>query len=375
MRGLLYFVLLSAMAGAGSANEQNARWLSNTFRIDPSISAVTLFIEREQESAPVVLIRPDGSKYYYQRHPDHINWASTSQRDVITLWQPEPGPWQATGKIDEQRGISLVSVFRLQLEPLPPRIYQREVLKLDAELKYADTTLDAAYYLDGLSLHAQLVSQLGSDGDRFAQAPQLIGHFADDGTGLDAYPGDGKMTAELVFDTLPGQYLFQAQTTNQVLARTYQQELLVYPMPLNLRFSTPDAEGRWRLNLEADGELQPDTLVVTGELSNPLGQTLPISGQGRVIELPDARQPGNYRWQGRAFATTRDGREIQLDLAEQVVRVLPPVSAPAASPVKQTPLWLLWPYLLGGGALLLLLSGGALWLWRKKAASKRAEGL
>ncbi|WP_445397211.1 hypothetical protein [Zobellella sp. An-6] len=358
----------------GLANEQDARWLSNTFRIDPSISAVTLFIEREAGSPSVVLIRPDGSKYYYQRHPSNINWASTASRDVITLWQPEPGPWQATGKISEQRGISLVSAFSLRLEPLPPRVYQQEVIKLGAELVYDETRLDAAYYLDGLSLTAQLVGQRGTDEDAFTQAPQVIGVFADDGTNLDEYPGDGKMTAEVIVDALPGRYLFQAQTTNRVLARTYEQELLVYPMPISLRFSTPGAEGNWQLTIDADGELLPDSLVVAGELSNPLGQTLPVSGQGRVITLPDARQPGNYRWQGRAFATTRDGREIQLNLMEQVVRVLPPVVAASASPVKEPPFWLTLPYLVGGGVgLLLLLSGvgGLIWRRRRRATGQR----
>ena len=100
---------LLCIALSAQAAEQSARWLSNTFRIDPSISSLTLIIERVPNSAPVVLIRPDGGKYYQQEHPNHISWVSSSDRDVITLWQPEPGPWQATGKVTEKRGITLVS--------------------------------------------------------------------------------------------------------------------------------------------------------------------------------------------------------------------------------------------------------------------------
>jgi uncharacterized protein (TIGR03503 family) len=367
----LWLVALLAPVLAKAA-EQESRWLSNTFRIDPSISAVTLLIEREDDSTPVVLIRPDGSKYYYQRHPDTISWASTASRDIITLWQPEPGPWQATGRISAERGLSLVSPFRLQLAPLPARLYRQEIIKLDAELSHEGTRLDAAYYLEGLSLTAQLVGRRDADTDPFALAPRVIGVFADDGTGLDAYPGDGRLTAEVLVDALPGPYLFQAQTTNQVLARTHEQELLVYPTPLSLRMTTPNEDGSWQMLLEVDSELQPDSLVVTGTLTNPLEQSIAVSGSGRVIELPPAVQPGNYRWQGRAFATTREGREVQLQLPEQVIRVSPPLAATA--PAAPPSFWLSWPVLGGISAAVSALLLVAIWRWRRKARGRKVSG-
>ncbi|MFP2770551.1 hypothetical protein [Oceanisphaera sp. KMM 10153] len=365
---LLALPFLFAMT-TSQASEQSARWLSNTFRIDPSISTVTLVIEREAASTPVVLIRPDGSKYYYQQHPDEISWASTDSRDVITLWQPEPGPWQATGKINQHRGISLISVFDLHMAPLPERIFQQEVLKLDAELRHKATRLDANYYLKGLSLRAQLVEPDGDDTSFFAPAPLIIGDFADDGIGLDAYPADGSMTAEVIIDTLPGEYLFQAQVSNRVLARTHEQKVLVYPMPLKLLFSTPDADGKWQLELTAEGDLVPDSLVVTGELTTPAQQTIAVSGTGKHIRLPDATAPGNYYWQGRAFATTREGREVQLNLMEQVVRVSPPISVSAVEiPTVKSGVSMI--YLLAGMTLLtVLLAAG--WFLRKKIIGRR----
>ncbi len=362
----LFSLSLLFAVPATQATEQRARWLSNTFRIDSSISSVTLLIEREAPSTPVVLIRPDGSKYYYQQHPDEVSWAATPSRDVITLWQPEPGPWQATGKIKEHGGISLVSVFELQVSPLPERLYQQEVLKLNAELHHRDIRLDAGYYLQDLPLKAQLVKLHNGNESRLAPDPLVVGDFRDDGTGLDAYPGDGSLTAEAIIDTLPGEYLFQAQISNRVLAPTHEQNVLIYPMPLGVRFSTPDAERKWQLELAVEGELVADSLVVMGELTTPLQQTIAVSGTGTTLTLPDALEPGNYYWQGRAFVTTREGREIQLNLAKQVVRVSPPVSAavlearPAGS---DFPLF----YLLGALSLLL----ATVWFLRKRALNKR----
>ncbi|MDP5290761.1 choice-of-anchor X domain-containing protein [Oceanimonas sp. CHS3-5] len=350
------------------AEEQHARWLGNTFRIDPSIREVTLFIEREGPSIPVVLIRPDGSKYYYQRHPDTISWASTPTRDVITLWQPEPGPWQATGKIAGEHGITLLSVFRLELDELPAKLYQNEVIRLHGQLLHGNTTLDANYYLDGLGLTAQLYSRAeAQQADPFNRAPLPLGEFVDDGTGLDPVPGDGNMTAEVVFEALPGSYLFQAEVSNGVLARYAERNITLYPMPVRARFTTPDSQRRWRIELDADSNIDTDSLTVTGELINPLEQTLAISGQGRHIELPPARQPGNYRWQGRAYATTVDDREIQLQLNEQVVRVVPPLpevtQAPDQVTAKEGRGWPLWAGLAG---LALVSAGGGLWWWRRR---------
>ncbi|WP_319781781.1 hypothetical protein [Oceanisphaera sp. IT1-181] len=318
----LLFTALSSQA-----SEQSARWLSNTFRIDPSISSLTLLIERTPNSAPVVLIRPDGSKYYQHEHPDHIGWVSTHDRDVITLWQPEPGPWQATGKVTPKRAITLVSEFELALSPLAERLYQQEVLKLGAELRHGTTRLDANYYLQDLTLQAQLINLRIDPDAQFAPAPVVVGEFKDDGVGLDAIPNDGKLTAQVILDILPGEYLFQTEISNQVLARTKEQQVMIYPMPLKLSFAKPDEQGQWHITVTADQGIIPSSLVITGELVTPSQQRIPITGTGTHISLPDALEPGNYSWQGRAFATNKSDREIQLELVEQVIRVSPAVTA------------------------------------------------
>lgn len=364
---IVLILSLLCVAQTSQADEQNARWLNNLFRIDPSITTVTLLIERESGSAPVVLIRPDGSKYYEQNHPENISWVSTSNRDVITLWEPEPGPWQATGKINKERGVSLISEFKLAINTLPDRLYQHEILKLNAELRHGNTRLDANFYLEDLSLQARLVSLRTDPNAQFAPAPVVIGEFSDNGKGLDAYPNDGKLTAEAILDILPGEYLFQTEISNQVLARTQEQQVLIYPSPLKLSFTTPDEQGQWQMIVTADHEVVADSLVIIGELLTPARQRIPITGNGTQVSLPPAVDTGNYYWQGRAYATSERGREIQIDLAEQVIRVSPPINSAedlAAAKGNNTLI-----YIIGGIVLLLLIIATAVWfiIRRKKA--------
>ena len=358
---------LLCTALSAQASEQNARWLSNTFRIDPSISSLTLIIEREPNSAPVVLIRPDGGKYYLQDHPEHIRWVSSSDRDVITLWQPEPGPWQATGKVTSKRGITLVSEFELAVSPIADRLYQQEVLKLSAELRHGDTRLDANFYLQNLILQAQLINLRNDPDAQFAPAPVVVGEYKDDGIGLDAIPNDGKLTAEVILDILPGEYLLQNQISNQVLARTKEQTVLIYPMPLKLNFSKPDEDGKWFITVTADHELNASSLIISGELVTPSQQRIPITGTGTRILLPDDPEPGNYYWQGRAFATNQADREIQIDLAEQVIRISPPVMAGEELAVVESSNTLTYSI---AGVILLLVMALVGWILKKRRAKK-----
>ena len=196
----------------------------------------------------------------------------------------------------------------------------------------------------------------------------MVGEYKDDGLGLDAIPNDGKLTAEVILDILPGEYLFQSQISNQVLARTKEQTVMIYPMPLQLNFAKPDADGKWFITVTADHELIASSLIVSGELVTPSQQRVPITGTGTRITLPDALEPGNYYWQGRAFATNQADREVQLNLAEQVIRVSPPVRAgEEPSPVESSNTL---TYIIFGVILLLVLALVG-WFIKKRAAKKR----
>lgn len=50
-----------------SAEESSMSLLDNRFRVDPSIKQITFVIYRSKSSQPVVLVRPDGKKYYAWR--------------------------------------------------------------------------------------------------------------------------------------------------------------------------------------------------------------------------------------------------------------------------------------------------------------------
>ncbi len=99
----LWGLLLST--GVFASNESSMSLLDNRFRVDPTISQITFVVYREKNSQPVVLVRPDGKKYYAWRSPDNVRWYEESSMDIISIDNPMPGPWQAVGKVSPKNNI------------------------------------------------------------------------------------------------------------------------------------------------------------------------------------------------------------------------------------------------------------------------------
>ncbi len=57
--------------------------LKNRFRVDHMVSSMTLMIQREYGSAPVVIVLPDGSKWYANRHPETVKWVDGMTGDIM----------------------------------------------------------------------------------------------------------------------------------------------------------------------------------------------------------------------------------------------------------------------------------------------------
>ncbi|PSU82669.1 hypothetical protein CTM93_12600 [Photobacterium phosphoreum] len=93
---LIFYVPLCAWIPISSAwgqTETRLTWLDNRFRVDPAIEQITFIVTREQPSQSVVLVAPDGRKYYADRHAKTMSWYSDNGMDIISINHPMAGPW------------------------------------------------------------------------------------------------------------------------------------------------------------------------------------------------------------------------------------------------------------------------------------------
>lgn len=376
--GLLLLASLSVTANEVFA-PSDVPLLDNRFRIDYGVKEITFIIKRQPGTPSVILVRPDGSKLYVGKvTPPDVGWLARPDQDLITVRDPMPGPWQAIGAVDPNNRVRLLTDIRLESQPLPARLYQGERIKLASRLLIDGAAPDASYYLSDLGMTVRL-QQFGDESQSGEPVlEETLGHYLDDGKGLDEKPGDGVLTAEAVLDVPAGKYRALYSTGNQVFTRAQSQQVLLYPMPLSYSLTTPSGEAGARLDMKIDGdELDPASVVVQGKTVSGSGESQPFnavaSGPDINIDLSTLKEVGQYKVEASLFGTTRLGREIRLQLPAKSFNILPalpptPSAAAVTTPVKfeerEQRNWL--PWALGGGVACLLLLGGAGFLLLQK---------
>ena len=297
-----------------SAEESSMSLLDNRFRVDPSIKQITFVIYRAKSSQPVVLVRPDGKKYYAWRNPDHVRWYQESAMDIISIDNPMPGPWQAIGKVTPKNKIKLISHLELSTDKLPNRLYLGETLKFNARLTSDGEPLVLRDFLDRVKLKVTFTKYVENEETLIKEArpvPTVVGEFADDGRDLDEVAGDGNFTVALPISSEPGKYRVRITSGNGVFLRAQEQEVLVYPKPLQATFiqSRIDTNPHKVVFSGEQGMVKPGSISAHVEHIAPDGQKITVQGSAEMesnrleLEIPNSDKLGNYSWSGKAFAT------------------------------------------------------------------------
>ncbi|OBU12056.1 TIGR03503 family protein [Photobacterium aquimaris] len=386
---LIFYVPLCAWA----QTETRLTWLDNRFRVDPEIEQITFIVAREQPSQSVVLVAPNGHKYYADRHSKAMSWYSDQGMDIISIDHPMAGPWQALGKVSSNNGIKIVSNIELDVDPLPTQLYQTEVLKFRARLTQNKQPLLLRDFLERVQLKVAFYP-VNTDVDDVTvkeSASIVVGTFADNGQGYDEIGGDGIFTVALGVDVVPGKYRVKIASTNGVFERAVEQTVLVYPSLITTTF----IESHQPLVSHVVKVTANDDLAAVGSLATYLRvkqpQRQPQIIQTRVqpqqsqltLRWPNNRQVGKGWWRGWAYVTdTLTQRELVFRLAQQNYTQVAPVTVDTSSAlvkrqreqqltVEKTELLqqrLLWL----GVANLIVMIGVLAWLllWRRKRAPK-----
>lgn len=331
--GLVLFGLLLSVS-ASASNESTLSLLDNRFRVDPTISQITFVVYRENNSQPVVLVRPDGKKYYAWRNPDNVRWYEESSMDIISVDNPMPGPWQAVGKVSPKNNIKLISHLQLTSDVFPNRVYQGEEIKFSARLTSDNKPLLLRDFLDRVNLKVTFTKYIDNEESLVKEArpvPMVIGEFADDGQGLDEKPGDGVFTVALPITPQPGKYRVRITSGNGVFLRAQEQEVLVYPTPVSTTFiqSRQDGQPHQLVFSGEQGMIEPGSLAAHVEHRNADDERFLTEGVADKeslkvnLTIPNREQVGQYAWQARLYATDlASQRELYFPIKEHTYSVV-----------------------------------------------------
>ncbi|EGU40546.1 TIGR03503 family protein [Vibrio scophthalmi] len=331
----LSFAAQSASTSATATSESSMTLLDNRFRVDPSIEHITFVIYRAESSQPVVLVRPDGHKYYSHRSPDNVSWYQESAMDIVSIENPMPGPWQAIGKVTPKNKIKLISHLKLSAQTLPERLFQGEEMKFTARLTSNDKPLVLRDFLDRVELKVTFTKYIENEASLIKEArpvPIEVGVFADDGQGLDEKPGDGVFTVSLPITSAPGKYRVRITSGNGVFLRAQEQEVLVYPSPIELSFiqSRTENQAHQVIFSGEQGMIQPGSLAAHIEHRDARGEEIAVENSAAdkeamkvELDIPYSGVIGEYSWNGKVFATELGShRELMFPLSEQTYSVV-----------------------------------------------------
>ncbi|EGQ8920994.1 TPA: TIGR03503 family protein [Vibrio parahaemolyticus] len=350
LRALSVAILAIWSCFAFAASESAMSLLDNRFRVDPTIEQITFLVYREQSSQPVVLVRPDGKKYYAWGSYDNVRWYQEPSLDIISVDNPMPGPWQAVGKVTPKNNIRLISHLKLSTDVFPNRLYNGEALKFTARLTSDDKPLVLRDFLDRVNLRVTFTKFVENEDELIKEArpvPMSIGEFSDDGRGLDEQAGDGAFTVQLPIEVEPGKYRARITSGNGVFLRAQEQVILVYPNPVSRTFiQSRSPEKPHQLVVSGEqGMIAPGSIAVNVEQNAPDGFITYSQGQvsqdgmKTTLNLDNDPELGKYSWRGEIFATDfATQRALVFPIQEQTFSVVDEVDLEAARIAKEAEL-------------------------------------
>ncbi len=350
LRALSVAILAIWSCFAFAASESAMSLLDNRFRVDPTIEQITFLVYREPSSQPVVLVRPDGKKYYAWGSYDNVRWYQEPSLDIISVDNPMPGPWQAVGKVTPKNNIRLISHLKLSTDVFPNRLYNGEALKFTARLTSDDKPLVLRDFLDRVNLRVTFTKFVENEDELIKEArpvPMIIGEFSDDGRGLDEQAGDGVFTVQLPIEVEPGKYRARITSGNGVFLRAQEQVILVYPNPVSRTFiQSRSPEKPHQLVVSGEqGMIAPGSIAVNVEQNAPDGFITYSQGQvsqdgmKTTLNLDNDPELGKYSWRGEIFATDfATQRALVFPIQEQTFSVVDEVDLEAARIAKEAEL-------------------------------------
>jgi uncharacterized protein (TIGR03503 family) len=382
----------SPLTQLGSEYQNGIELLQNRFRIDYEVDEITMIFFREFGSAPIVLVRPDGSKIFQSSADgENIFWFDSSTYDMISIKNPTPGPWQAVGQINPESRVMVISELALHAEPLPKIIFSGEILKQTSYLTNNGVPIDYSAFRDVVELTISLSSTNNPNFNNFGANTEVVAFFEDNGKGMDERPLDGVFTGQFNLAIADGEW----KPTFTVSTPMYSREqvdpnilLLANPIKVNVELDGGGG-GYHKLTVDAQREfVDMSTLLIDGKVRFPNGdiQNFSITDMSADIReyLIVNYEFGVYRVKLTAYGNTIDGREFILDVPEysflseepepEVVAVIadPNITANAieqiATPEQATPIEeekmstsTLVSLIVGINLFILIVGGGLIW--------------
>ncbi len=314
----------SPLTQLGNEYHNGIELLQNRFRIDYEVDEITMIFFREFGSAPIVLVRPDGSKIFQSSADgESIFWFDTSTYDMISIKNPTPGPWQAVGQITPESRVMVISDLALHADPLPKIIFSGEILKQTAYLTNDGVPIDYSAFRDVVELTISLSSTNNPNFNNFGANTEIVAFFGDNGKGMDERPLDGVFTGQFNLAIADGEWIPTFTVSTPMYTREQVDPnimLLANPIKMDVELDG-GGDGYHKLKVDAQREyVDMSTLLIDGKVRFPNGDIQNFSITDMSVDVREYLivnyEYGVYSVKLTAYGNTIEGREFILDVPE-----------------------------------------------------------
>lgn len=159
--------------------------LENNFKIDTSVSEMTLLVFRQEGGEATELILPDQTRVTLDEIPRNVRWQSEDYYDLITVDRPISGVWQIDAEVDPDNRVMIVTDLQLQATNLPNTVLIGEMFDFDVSLteksdviiKQDFLRLVDAQLIENMEGHSPVQTSLNNSQEQGIYRVQMGKHF------------------------------------------------------------------------------------------------------------------------------------------------------------------------------------------------------
>jgi uncharacterized protein (TIGR03503 family) len=122
--------------------------IANHFKVDDSVSEMTLLVFRQADSKPTELIMPDKSRLTRVKPNSSVLWHTEAGYDLITIDNPMSGGWKIDADLDPDNRVMVITNLQLEVTDLPNNILIGETFDVEASLTEKGKRIERTDFLD-----------------------------------------------------------------------------------------------------------------------------------------------------------------------------------------------------------------------------------
>ncbi|TKA91243.1 VWA domain-containing protein [Guyparkeria sp. SB14A] len=320
--------------------------VENRFRVDDSISELTLVVFRADDADPTRIQIPDGGEIDFETAGALADWRwdDSAGRDLITVRNPPAGSWRILAAEDPDNRALVITDLKLAMPGLPSRVFPGEAV--DGSLVLTNRGEPIVEPRLTNDIEAQVTAH--DPQDAVIETLELN----DIGADPDVMGGDSRYDFRLRLDGDTGIYTLEGRASGPTFERVIRKKIaLARLLPFEARVVRPHLAARDGDAAEATHEpaaqliIEQDVALLDPRASRlvariecatgePTGIEAPLDGASNRVELPST-EASDCRVVGEITGTTEDGREVSLPLDESIPAPVSPASEPANAPAEE----------------------------------------